>query len=467
MGDTRVRRPSTWIGRHTALALICGTTILASGTILLAQQRDSGNEIRFGVSTTLRHDTNERLSTANPGGTTEFSTGLSFGVTRQTQTSLLDFNTNGALRWRDAPTGTTTDAELSGLRFYYEQLSAAGKLTAQARVNESDLSSLSSLVDPITGDLITVEDPGRRRSFSAGVTLEGGIDGPVETRLSLTRSGTRYYDTISPSYSDSDIWSAEASARLQLTPLIALTPSLSYTEYEAQDAVSTRRETTRAQLGLSYEIDQVTQLTAGIGYTQIDQTGAATLRNRDGATFSLGLMRQVALGQAGLSYDRVLDNNGSRDTISLTGSMDLPRGQLSGSIGYATSDQSDGGLIASIDYAHTLPDGQITLGASRRVSTSDAGFDRFTTQLNAGWSHELTSLSSIGLSATYSAVDFTAPGSVDTSRTTLGLSYDYQLTQDWTLTSGIQHRIAEREGQPDASSNAIYVTIGREFSYRD
>ena len=275
MGDMRVRRISTTIGRHTALAAICGTTILASGTILLAQQRDSGNEIRFGVSTTLRHDTNQRLSTAAPGGTTDFSTDLSFGVTRQTQTSLLDFNASGALSYQDAPTGTSTDANVTGLRLYYEQLSAAGKLSIQARVNESDLDTLNSLVDPITGDLITVEDPGRRRSFSTGVTLEGGLDSPVETRLSLTRSGVRYYDTLSPSYSDSDTWSAEASARLQVTPLIALTPSLSYTEYEAQDVVSTRRETTRFQLGMSYEIDQVTQLTAGLGYSKIDQSGAA------------------------------------------------------------------------------------------------------------------------------------------------------------------------------------------------
>ena len=64
-------------------------------------------------------------------------------------------------------------------------------------------------------------------------------------------------------------------------------------------------------------------------------------------------------------------------------------------------------------------------------------------------------------------MDLPAPGSTDTRRTMGGLTYDSQLTPDWTRTSGVQHRIAEREGQPDASSNAIYVTIGRDFSYRN
>ncbi|WP_136637799.1 hypothetical protein [Pseudooceanicola onchidii] len=466
MGDTRVRISGTGIGRQTALAVFCGTTLLASGSVLLAQQSNTANEIRFGISTSLRHETNERLATPAPGSTTRLSTDLSFGLTRQTTTSLLDFSTSGAVFFEDTPAGTTTDAELSGLRLYFEKEAARSKLTLQARVSESDLSNLSTLVDPITGDLLTVEDPGRRRSFSLGAALEAGRDGPLETRLALTRSGARYYNTLSPSYADSDTLTVEASARMRLSPVLSLTPSLSYTDYEAQDAVSTRRETRTARLGMSYELDQVTSLNASLGYSSIDQSGAATLRNRDGATFALGVTRQVTTGQVGLSYDRTLDNNGTRDRLTLSGSMELPRGKLSGSIGYAKSAQSDGGLVASIDYSHALPDGQITLAASRAVSASDAGFDQITTQLSAAWSHQINGSSSFGVNASYSAVDTSAPGGTDTSRTTLGVSYDYQLTQDWTLSSGLQHRVAERQGQPDASSNAIFVTIGRDFSYR-
>ena len=451
--------------------LMLGTSALGAGVVVLAaplwaQDAGPANEIRFGVSTTLRHDSNQNLSLTSPNRITEWVTGLSFGTTWQSPTSQFDLSISSELRAEDTPTNSGISADIPSLRAYYQHDALSARITAQARLDETDLSTLSLLVDPVTGEISTVEDPGRRRAFSLGTTVAGGLGGPLETSLGVTRSGTRYVDTISPSYYDTDSLRLTASAKAMLTPLVTMTTSLGYTDYEAQDANSTRRETTTAQVSFDMTLDKVTTLNAGLGYSRIEQTGAATLRNQTGATYSLGITRDHRTGTVGLSYSRNIDNNGPRDVLSLTGQTEMPRGQLSGTLSYNSSSQFSDAVTASLDYQQQLPGGQITLGASRAIATTDAGFDQLTTQIRAGWSQELTARAQLGLQASYSAVDTSAPGGTDTSRTTLGVSYDYQLTPDWTLTSGVQHRLARRAGQADATSNAVYVTLSRDYSFR-
>ena len=52
-------------------------------------------------------------------------------------------------------------------------------------------------------------------------------------------------------------------------------------------------------------------------------------------------------------------------------------------------------------------------------------------------------------------------------RTTLDAAYSYDLTQDWALTGGVSIRTRSDSTSPgDARSNAVFLGLGRSFSYR-
>ena len=47
----------------------------------------------------------------------------------------------------------------------------------------------------------------------------------------------------------------------------------------------------------------------------------------------------------------------------------------------------------------------------------------------------------------------------------LQLSWQRQLNADWSLSAGYRHRLS-RDTSTDARSNAVFVTVGRDFSVR-
>ena len=92
--------------------------------------------------------------------------------------------------------------------------------------------------------------------------------------------------------------------------------------------------------------------------------------------------------------------------------------------------------------------------------------DRFTNILIAGYEYDINEQSSLSadLSLSYSEA---APSSEASKRGTLLVVYNRELTQDWSMNTGIEYSVLDEEFSGKADSSAIFFGIGRNFDFRN
>ena len=454
-------------GRILAVAAI--SIPIAAPIIVLAQEDRTGSQITFGLASTLSTTDNKFLAydDADKKQTTEWTNTLSFGLTRQTQTS--EFNLSAST---DAQVATG-DVETSGIEFgnhnlalSYGHETATGGIDLYSRYVQADLVGLESLIDEDTGEVFTEEDPGTKNTFSNGFSFRHGVGTPFETSLNLSQTSVRYEDTISASYYDRDAWSAVAAATMIVSPVTSLTSKLSYASLEIQDENDTERETYHASLAVDYAMSPIWSSTLSVGYGAIDQTGAASLEDQHGFEYGLDVRRDLPRGHVALGYDRRIANLGARDEIFLSGELNGSDVTLAYKVGWSALEDDDSDLVADVDFVKDLPRGQIALGAAQSFGTDSDGYNNQTSRVSADWNHRVNSLSSFGVSASYSAVDYDNPTSTDTQLRSITARYNRDLTEDWALVGGVRYRHETDDDDGDAKSHTLFLTVSRDIIYK-
>lgn len=444
-----------------ALAALTGAALAQAGG-------EGGPLLTFGIQTGLRHDSNLDLDAPSQGGSTALDTGLSFGLRTETQSQKLALDLSGTWRLLDGPDGYESKLDSPRLSLRYDREGARSRLSLQASHAESDLGLLLTGIgiDPDTGDLIVSTATGRQKTTDLGLHFETGIDMPLGLVLDARHLDRRYDD--SGANADNRTDSLTARLRLTFSPVLEGGLTLDTSRYRADDADATRRHTDGAALSLQYEIDAATRLAASLGQSRIvTDTLSGTEPDVEGMTAALSLTRDMVNGSAGIAYDRSLSASGTRDSLNLSRALELPRGSLAFSLGASRGESGDIGTIGSLDYALDLKRGAVTLALTRSIQTDNDANDVLETRLSAGWQHELTELSAVRFNVSYARVENGGAGNVDAAQQAdLTLAYEHQLTRDWALSTGYEYRTTRREGRADANSNALFLTIGREFSIR-
>ncbi|MEC9310274.1 MAG: hypothetical protein VYA97_00825, partial [Pseudomonadota bacterium] len=106
------------------------------------------------------------------------------------------------------------------------------------------------------------------------------------------------------------------------------------------------------------------------------------------------------------------------------------------------------------------------LSLSRGVSTNDALEDVLTTRINANYSHEIDTVSSVDFGVSFARVEDGGAGTTaESDRSTISVTYTRALTQDWQMSAGVEHRRYHRAAGT-AQGNAVFVTLGRSFDIR-
>lgn len=472
MGESRTSslRPG-----QGAVVLACCSALALSAVAPVLAQDEGGLKLSFGISSTLRSDSNYALATPSNGRGTVFDTNLSFGLESVTRTSSLSFRAATTARTArlPAPAGNTSGFEEPTLQLAYTRQGARSRLSFSARYNQADLDFLDPLRDPILiadptlpGGLALVTETGQRTNLQYSLGFETGIDSPVGFSLQASRRELDYTNTVSPNLFDTETDSLSASLRLDLTPASRLTLTGSATDYEAANTVNTRRENRSLGLGYSAQLDEATELSARIGWSEVrvEETGGTTLR--EGMTFGFGASRALAVGSLGVSYDRSLDSNGARDTINLRHTRETQTLDIGLGLGLTRGTTGTTSVIADVSLEKALPRGAFTFGLSRSVATNNNLADVLYTRANASYTHEIDTLSSVSLGATYARTEDGGAGNTATSsRSALSVTYNRALTEDWRMSAGYEHRRLQNT-TGDTSGNAIFVTLGRSFEFR-
>lgn len=449
-------------------AALTATTVLvgiSAGTnTALSQDVDGGIRFLFGISTDLRAHDNRDLDPISAGPTVRSDTTLSFGIQSETRRHKLALNFDGTFRVEEAPsTGTTAEFVNPGVDLSYNLQGGDAQFSFDASYDRSEVDGLSFLDpdNPDPADLIN--DDGYRNVLRGAVSLELGRTAPLGFVLDLSRSDTRYSGTSDPGLFDSVTDNVTGTAIFRFSQVTEGTLTAGVTQYRAQDPTATTRETYRLSFGISHELSDNTTIEASVGGRQIDDSVTGITSSGEAA---FAITHALPRGSVGASLDTELTIAGQKTTAELQRSFVFPTGALDVSLGVVDAEGADLQWIGSLNYSRELARGEVTASLARRISVNtDADVQRTTTAA-LGLSQMLNEQSSLGFNLDYSDISGVGGGAITDRQTgSFSASYTRALTEDWDLTAGYERRYSNEAGTGVAWDNAVFVTLGRDFSF--
>ena len=477
MRKLRSRANRAGIGVLLAAGVLVGSAALA--------QQGTGMRAVLGFSQGFSADTNRNLSAADPGRSLVSTTNLRFGLRSETRTEQFRLDSGFNARLFDLPD------EGRGLRLGSPNLSASYRrdgarsglalnasfsrdrlrfrrpledfLISVPIIDEDGLPVLDDEGEPVFEDIIVLPEDeealigqGRRSRVSLGGRLDLGRGGPVGTTLTASRTTLRHSDA--PTRTDTTRDQFGVTTRLRVSPVTTGRIQLSFSRFEAEDAVRTQRDRIGLRFGIRHEFSRVLVLNASLGPSWIitRQRIPDTREERRGLDGNLSLTYSLPNGTIGLSLGATTDQDGTRRSLNLSRSLDLPRGALSGSVGVTRDADGQQRATSRLNYRHNLPTGNLSVQASRDFATNVDDETEAFTALSVGYNHTINSVSSLSLSARYLART--------DDRASFTATYRHALTRDWSLNMGYRFDAVERTAGR-TRNHGVFLNLSRSFEF--
>jgi hypothetical protein len=104
---------------------------------------------------------------------------------------------------------------------------------------------------------------------------------------------------------------------------------------------------------------------------------------------------------------------------------------------------------------------------SQTGSANSVGEEYLNSRANLRYVHELSRLMQLDLNLRLTDVEqISAAGGGDRQRTTASLAVNYDLTEDWTLSTGYRHEEQVSNGVTTLRGNEIFANFQRSFDLR-
>ena len=447
-----------------------------------AERGPGGLTLSFGLGLTLRAEDDPDLREATDDGEAVLAADLSFGVLSQTriQRLALDLDTGLALTSNPDEDDESFEVENPRLGFAYEREGARARVGAALRfrrvdLDEARLIDLDDLFDDLPEEDDLIISGGTRDDLDAEVEIVTGLGRPLGFELQLRAERRTYDDTDDPDLTDRDIDAAEGALRLDVTPL--LTTRLTFEASNLDDASGESRESRAYGVSAVYAATARTTLTAALGASEVDALRGVDLDDDDvddvlrrsetsGAVGSLGVVYDMPSGTLSAEIESEIEEDGRRDTLRVARAFEPRQGaDLSASLGVSREEGDDPELVADVAYAQELARGALTASLERRAGTSADGDSVAATSASLGLLQEINRVSQVTLDLDFALVEGSGEGDEDESQSELRLAYVRALTPDWSLSAGYE-MTRRAEGDDEAASNALFVTLGRDFVIR-
>ena len=456
------------------------STLCLGASVAFAQQTDDimdgGPVLTFGIASTVSVVDNYNLRPDGGDSAELFDNRLSLGYLNQRANDVLKLDLDGVLRGVEPPGGTSRTFDDPRLRLTYDRQSANSSLSASAEYRLSSVNFLDPFDrsgffndQPLDERDLTL-DEGDVEQIATRFALTTGLNDPIGFTLEGRYREQNYYDTTDPGLFNSRNFGFTGTTRFDLSAVSEARVVLGYDDYSADDALQTNRQTSSFSLGFTTALSKVDTLDVSVGYQNIEEDtilGVTSTDTQGGAIGGFSLTRELTRGTIGTSFDLRQSVNGNTSTWLFNRDMPLPRGAIDFSVG-VTSDVS-GTLhpVGSVDFTHEMPRSTLTLTLQRQVATSTLSNELLTTRAALGYTYEINTLSSLTLQADFAEINQAGgPAVSDTTRANLTATYNHALTRDWQISSGYEYRMRDETGFGTATSNRVFVTLGREFVVR-
>ena len=471
------------MGKKSILrAALCGALVLppvAAWQPARAQQAGTapqgGVVLTFSIDERLSAGNNLALAVPAEGRTLASDTRLSFGLTSTTPIERLSVGASTNLRISDEPGGGVTDFERPQLTFAYARNGANADLTVNGRYRSDRvefLRDLSAFADPGTGvitlppDFGDLNGTGTRADYALDATLDLGTQAPLGITLDAGISGRDYQDVTDPNLIDTRTLRAGATARLRLSPVTDARLGVRRSVSTDDDVGQTEVTTDRVDLGLAHDFSARSRVDASIGYSvSTTENGGVQTAETKGVVGQVDYQWDMPDGRYDASYQTTVDEDGRRTTLSFGRIRDLPLGQLVARLGVTGRDGlDDPEIVGTLSWSHNLPDGSLSMSLDRAVRSTGPATDAQATTVSMSLDRSINAVSGVSLGANYGI--FTEDGANDITRAGLTATYRHNLTQDWAMNLGLAWRLRDEDTVGRATSEEIFVSLGRSFSWR-
>ncbi len=442
---------------------------LAPGALLA--QEGTGVRGTFSVSTGFEFSDNRRLDPESQGDTFSSVTDLAFGIESETRTDRLTFDAGGTLEdnWGD---GAADDDDFrvsaQNARFGYTRLGANSRVAfaADYSLRELDDDFLGFFIDGEFDPQALILDGGEVERKSARVTIETGIEGPFGLELNARVRDRDYQDTSDPDLTDQTRTNLDGVARFRVQPNLTFRAVAGISRQEDVNAFTEENDVN--YIGFGIETETSTGLSI-VGDILIDDTETTvdgiTTDDEDGVGFDVLVRQDRPNGEIGAVFSSRIDGSGRRTEASVGRQFDLPTGGFGFSLGLVDQEDGDTRFTTGLNYLRDTPIGRVTANLTQRPSTDiDEAF--LNTSIDLGITREISPVSEIGATFRYGRARGLSDSDNDIdARTSLGLTYQRDITQDWGLTAGYEYTRSEDEGEPTATRNTFFFNIGRDFDF--
>ena len=223
---------------------------------------------------------------------------------------------------------------------------------------------------------------------------------------------------------------------LQFNPVLATVATAGYYWYTADNSTDEEVTVAEGDFGLAYTPSQNLRIRGGLGYA--DRKRDQTINDVRGTT-------EHDTGPVVRGDIRYIQEN-----LALIGDARW------------TSAAPDDRLSGMLRGFYTLPRGQVTGRIFQRYGGGQGGSDSRVNGAGIGFTHELTTVSSVAFDAAYATQVDEEGNDPDIDRTDLTASYIHAVTA--TVSAQIGYGFQNRVEDPDnATSNRLFVVIGKTF----
>jgi hypothetical protein len=458
--------------RHFIPITLAGASAFA-GYPLFAQEQDT-SALNASLSVSQRFEAGDNLALDIPssGSTQLATTSLRFNLSSETRTQRLSLSLGGVFREGNIPARSEISTGFADpdIRLSYSREGANALFSVDGRFSQTDVGFVRSIEDFVNqeGEIVLPDDfneldgRGKRNSYTLSTQLQTGRNAPIGFVFDAGVSGIYYSDNPRATLTDTDRSRAGITTLLRFSPVTTGRVALNYDRYEADDALRTRRDTYTVNFGVENQLADGTVVDASLGYTEIDTREALRTTSRSGVIGQIGLQRPMPNGQVTANLSTSLDQAGDRVTLRFGRSIELPNGALSASLGATSFDGGSPDLVGSLNWQYQMARSALSLRLNRTVSTNNDDEERLATSAVVNYSYDINTLSSLGFSMDYGLTDGTGTTN-DTERAGVSLSYNRSLTRDWTLSTGVSHRIRDEGTGGNADSTSLFVSLNRSF----
>jgi predicted porin len=457
------RQNRNWIRTPHKLGAFSGLCVL--GVVAHAQDtQPAGLLATFDITQRLEYSDNPDLE-ENGSSDTFGRTILGFGL--ESVTALQTFTLNiGTDIEEGRDDQSSFDVTNPFVQLDYNRATRNASVGAFLRYRESDANSSFFEDDFLLDSNVINQDNGTRLSVGYGLSGAIGVEAPIGANFDLSFDEITFTGTDDPDLTDQSTANFDGQINFRLDPRIVARLTTRYQDFDAQGN-GVNRKTTGFGVGASFDVTQTLLADLAVSQDRIERSGDETGVN-DGLSLDGSLVQTLTNGSLGLSFGSDVSSNdtGRRSFVSIDRDLDLPRGgTLSYSLGVTESEDSGIDPLLGLNYAYDLPTARVSVGLTQEVSSDSDNQEEINTAFNASYTREINALSSLGASLEFLDRNALGDSADDAQRVEVSLTYEYTLTRDWGVVSGVSHTLSTSDGDPDRSRNTIFIGLQRSFAW--